>query len=86
MDLVAGVKRIIVLMDHTDKAGGAKFRRENILPYTGRNVVDMIITNLAVFVRPDRQSEFRLIELAPDVSFDEVASKTEAQFLNEIAA
>lgn len=42
MDLVAGVKRIIVLMDHTDKAGNPKFRRENTLPYTGRNVIDML--------------------------------------------
>lgn len=80
MDLVAGVKRIIVLMDHVDKAGNPKFRRTNTLPYTGRNVVDMVITDLAVFERPDRQSAFRLIELASGVTIDEVRAQTEAHF------
>lgn len=81
MDLVAGVKRIIVLMDHTDKAGNPKFRRENTLPYTGRNVVDMIITNLAVFERENRTAPFRLIERAPGVSAEDVAARTEAAYL-----
>jgi len=83
MDLVAGVRRIIVLMEHVDKAGNPKFTPENSLPYTGRNVVDMIITNLAVFVRPDRNSPFRLIELAPNVTQQTVAALTGAHYLTD---
>ena len=56
MDLVAGVKKIIVVMEHMSKAGDPKFIPECTLPLTGRNVVDMIITDLAVFQRPDHQS------------------------------
>jgi 3-oxoacid CoA-transferase B subunit len=80
MDLVAGVKKIIVVMDHNAKNGSAKFIPECTLPLTGKNVVDMIITNLGVFHRPDHDSSFRLIELAPGVTADDVASKTTAQF------
>lgn len=80
MDLVAGVRRIIVLMDHVDKTGGAKFRRSCTLPLTGRNVVDMVITNLAVFVRDDRASTFRLIEIAPGEAIEAVRAGTEAHF------
>ncbi|MDT9012405.1 MAG: hypothetical protein RL671_833 [Pseudomonadota bacterium] len=81
MDLVAGVKKIIVVMEHCAKDGTPKFIPECTLPLTGRNVVDMIITDLAVFQRPDHQSPFRLIELAPGVTADEVAEKTTAQYL-----
>lgn len=81
MDLVAGVRRIIVLMDHVDKLGNPKFRRTNSLPYTGRNVVDMIITNLAVFERPDRRKPFAIVETAPGVTLSEIEAKTEARFL-----
>lgn len=84
MDLVAGVRRIIVLMDHVDKAGNPKFRRENSLPYTGRNVVDMIVTDLAVFDRRDRRSPFRLIELAPGVTTEQVAARTQAHYIEEL--
>lgn len=80
MDLVAGVRRIIVLMDHLDKSGSPKFRRACTLPLTGTNVVDMVITNLAVFERPDRASPFRLIERAPGVTLDQVRDATEARF------
>ncbi len=80
MDLVAGVKKIIVVMDHNAKNGSAKFIPECTLPLTGKNVVDMIITNLGVFHRPDHDSSFRLIELAPGVTADDVASKTTARF------
>jgi 3-oxoacid CoA-transferase B subunit len=80
MDLVAGVKTIIVVMEHVAKNGGAKFIPECTLPLTGRNVVDMIVTDLAVFRRPDHASAFKLIELAPGVSADEVAAKTTADF------
>jgi len=80
MDLVAGVKKIIVVMDHTAKDGSPKFISECTLPLTGTNVVDMIITNLCVFQRPDHDSPFRLIELAPGVTAEEVATKTTAKY------
>ena len=80
MDLVAGVKKIIVVMEHTSKNGDPKFIPACTLPLTGKNVVDMIITDLAVFQRPDHQSPFRLIELAPGVTADEVAAKTTAKY------
>jgi len=80
MDLVAGVKKIIVVMEHSSKNGDPKFIRECTLPLTGKNVVDMIITDLAVFQRPDHSSPFRLIELAPDVTAEEVAAKTTARY------
>ena len=80
MDLVAGVKKIIVVMEHVSKNGEPKFIPECTLPLTGRNVVDMVITDLAVFHRPDHASPFRLIELAPDVSAQEVAAKTTAHY------
>jgi len=79
MDLVAGVKKIIVVMEHTSKNGDPKFIAECTLRLTGKNVVDMIITDLAVFQRPDHQSRFRLIELAPGVIEEEVAAKTTAR-------
>ncbi len=80
MDLVAGVKKIIVVMDHTSKAGDAKLIPECTLPLTGTNVVDMIITNLGVFHRADHDSPFRLIELAPGITADEIAAKTTARY------
>jgi 3-oxoacid CoA-transferase subunit B len=80
MDLVAGVKKIIVVMDHTAKDGSPKFIPECTLPLTGTNVVDMLVTNLAVFRRPDHSSPFRLVELAPGVSAEEVAAKTTARY------
>jgi 3-oxoacid CoA-transferase subunit B len=80
MDLVAGVKKIIVVMDHCSKGGDPKFIPECTLPLTGKSVVDMIITDMAVFQRPDHDSAFRLIELAPGVSADEVAAKTTARY------
>ena len=80
MDLVAGVKKIIVVMEHVAKDGSPKFIPDCTLPLTGRNVVDMIITDLGVFHRPDHDSPFKLIELAPGVSAEEVRSKTTANF------
>ena len=82
MDLVAGVKRIIVVMDHTSKHGEPKFMPECTLPLTGRNVVDMIVTDLAVFRRPDHASPFRLEELAPGVTAHEVRERTTANYLS----
>ena len=78
MDLVAGVKRVVVVMDHANKAGQSKVLKRCSLPLTGAGVVSRIITDLAVFdVLPDGQG-LSLIELAPGVSLDEVAAKTEA--------
>ncbi|RXZ64932.1 CoA transferase subunit B [Pelagerythrobacter rhizovicinus] len=81
MDLVAGVKKIIVVMEHTAKDGSPKFIPQCTLPLTGTNVVDMIVTDLAVFQRPDHDSPFKLIELAPGVSAEEVAEKTTANYV-----
>jgi 3-oxoacid CoA-transferase subunit B len=80
MDLVAGVKRIIVLMEHCAKDGTPKFIPECTLPLTGKNVVDMIVTDLAVFAKADQASPFRLIEMAPGVSAAEIAAKTTARY------
>ncbi len=84
MDLVAGVKRIIVLMDHRSRDCHAKFRRVCTLPLTGANVVDMVITDLAVFHRASRGILFSLIELAPGVSAEEVRAATEATYREAI--
>jgi 3-oxoacid CoA-transferase B subunit len=80
MDLVAGVKKIIVVMEHTAKNGDPKFIPACTLPLTGRNVIDMIVTDLCVFARADHVSPFKLVELAPGVTADEVAAKTTAQY------
>lgn len=81
MDLVAGVKKIIVVMEHVSKNGDSKFIPECTLPLTGKNVVDMIITDLCVFQRPDHHSPFKLIELAPEVTAEQVRSKTTANYV-----
>ncbi len=81
MDLVAGVKKIIVVMEHNAKDGSPKFIPACTLPLTGKNVVDMIITDLAVFKRDDHDSPFKLIELAPGVTAEEVAEKTTAHYI-----
>jgi 3-oxoacid CoA-transferase subunit B len=83
MDLVAGVRRIIVVMDHVAKDRSAKFRRVCSLPLTGVNVVDMVITDLAVFERKDRQSPFELIECAPAVSTVRIRENTEAFYIGK---
>jgi 3-oxoacid CoA-transferase B subunit len=80
MDLVAGVKRVVVVMDHTSKEGDPKFKPRCELPLTGTNVVDMLITDLAVFSRPSRKDPFKLIELAPGVTAEEVRRKTPAKY------
>lgn len=81
MDLVAGVKRCIALFDHTNKRGESKFIKACTLPLTGQNCIDMVITDLGVFDRPNRQSKFQLKELAPGVEIDEVKAKTEADII-----
>ncbi len=79
MDLVAGVKNVVVVMEHTTKEGESKFLKQCNLPLTGKGVVDMLITDLAVF-QIDAKEGATLIELAPGVSLDEVKAKTEAPF------
>ena len=81
MDLVAGVKKIIVVMEHTSKNGDPKFIPACTLPLTGKNVVDMIVTDLCVFQRPDHSSPFRLVEIAPGITAEEVAEKTTAHYI-----
>ncbi len=81
MDLVAGVKKIIVVMEHNAKNGDPKFIPACTLPLTGVGVVDMIVTDLAVFQRPDHASPFKLIECAPGVTPEEVRAKTTAHYV-----
>ncbi len=76
MDLVAGVERVIVIMDHTNKKGETKLLKECTLPLTGTGVVDRVITNLGVF--DVVEGGLKLVELAPEVTEDEVRAKTEA--------
>jgi 3-oxoacid CoA-transferase subunit B len=79
MDLVAGVKRCVVVMEHAAKDGSSKVLRQCRLPLTGVAVIDLVITDLATFAI-DRGQGMRLIELADGVSLDEVKAKTEADF------
>jgi 3-oxoacid CoA-transferase subunit B len=79
MDLVAGVKKIIVVMDHVSKNGTSKILPACTLPLTGKGVVDMIVTDLCVFVI-DQRDGLVLIELAPQVTIDEIRAKTDAAF------
>ncbi|WP_066478956.1 MULTISPECIES: 3-oxoacid CoA-transferase subunit B [unclassified Sphingomonas] len=83
MDLVAGVKRVVVITDHVTKAGDPKLLEGCTLPLTGRACVDLIITDLAV-IACDKPG-FRLIELAPGISIDEVRAKTGASVTAEKA-
>jgi 3-oxoacid CoA-transferase subunit B len=82
MDLVAGVRKIVVVMEHNSKDGEAKFKPHCELPLTGVNVVDMLITDLAVFSRADRHAPFKLIETAPGVTREMVRSRTSARYLD----
>ena len=80
MDLVAGVKRVVVVMEHCAKDGSAKFKPRCELPLTGINCVDLLITDLAVFSRPDRHSLFQLRELAPGVTSEQIKAQTTANY------
>ncbi|RYG30266.1 MAG: succinyl-CoA--3-ketoacid-CoA transferase, partial [Burkholderiales bacterium] len=79
MDLVAGVKRVVVIMDHASKAGETKLLKECSLPLTGKGVVDRIITNLGVFDVVD--GGLKVVEAAPGVTHDEIAANTQAKLV-----
>jgi 3-oxoacid CoA-transferase subunit B len=79
MDLVAGVQRIVVIMDHANKAGESKLLKKCSLPLTGQAVVDRVITNLGVFDIVD--GGLRVVEMAPEITMDEVYAKTEASIV-----
>ena len=81
MDLVAGARRVVVLMEHVAKDGTPKFVSACSLPLTGAAVVDRLITDLAVFDRVDRTASFRLAEIAPGVTLEEIKARTTAQFI-----
>ena len=78
MDLVAGVKRVVIIMDHNAKSGSAKLLKKCSLPLTGVGVVDLVITDLGVF--EISEEGMTLNELAPEVTVDEVKEKTQASF------
>ncbi len=80
MDLVAGVKRVVVVMEHTEKTGASKLLKACTLPLTGAGVVDMVITDLGVFDVSRGRKPLTLLELAAGVTLDEVRAKTEATF------
>ena len=78
MDLVAGVQRVVVIMDHTNKAGDSKLLKACTLPLTGQGCVDRVITTLGVF--DVVEDGLKLVELADGVTLDEIAEKTEAKY------
>ena len=80
MDLVAGVRRVVVVMDHVEKSGAPKFLGACTLPLTGAGVVDLLITDLGVFDIDRKGGGATLTELAPGVTVEEVRAKTEAGF------
>jgi 3-oxoacid CoA-transferase subunit B/3-oxoadipate CoA-transferase beta subunit len=80
MDLVAGVPRVVVVMDHCEKGGDPKFKKDCSLPLTGKGVVDLLITELGVFEIDRNGSGTKLIELADGVSPEEIAARTEARY------
>ena len=80
MDLVAGVKRVVVVMEHCEKSGASKLLHRCTLPLTGAGVVDLAITDLGVFEVDRKGGGVALTALAPGVSLDEITAKTEAKF------
>ncbi len=81
MDLVAGVNKVVVIMDHVTRKGDPKLIPTCTLPLTGLRCIDMIITDLCVMEMNEEKQRFEVTELAPDVSIDEVLEKTSAEVL-----
>jgi 3-oxoacid CoA-transferase subunit B len=86
MDLVAGVRRVVVVMEHVEKSGAPKLLAECSLPLTGKGVVDLLITDLGVFEIDRKGGGVTLRELASGVTLDEVKAKTGAPFKVAIEA
>jgi 3-oxoacid CoA-transferase subunit B len=85
MDLVAGVKKVVVVMEHTSKDGASKLLHKCSLPLTGVNVVDLAITDLGVFEIDKHGSQpMKLLELADGVTLDEIKAKTEGAFVTAL--
>ena len=80
MDLVAGVKKVVVVMEHASKDGEPKILKQCTLPLTGTGVVDLIITDMGVFQVDENGGGLSLIEIAPGVTVDDIKAKTEAEF------
>ena len=80
MDLVSGVKRVIVIMDHTNKKGESKFLKECSLPLTGKNVVNSVITNLGMFEIAEKG--VKVLEIAEGSSIEDIKKSTQAQIIN----
>jgi len=80
MDLVAGVKRVVVVMEHSEKSGAPKLVKACSLPLTGQKVVDLVVTDLGVFEVNRGRTPVRLTALAPDVTLDDIRARTEAEF------
>ena len=80
MDLVSGVKRVIVIMDHTNKKGESKFLKECSLPLTGKNVVNSVITNLGMFEIAEKG--VKVLEIAEGSTIDDIKKSTEAHIIN----
>lgn len=86
MDLVAGAKRVVAVMEHTNRNGDTKILERCTLPLTGVGVVDLIITDLCVFACDKHKGGLTLIELAPGVTIAEVQAKTASSFVHEVEA
>ncbi len=84
MDLVAGAKRVVAVMTHCNKNGSSKLLKDCQLPLTGKSCIDLIITDKAVFEVDKAAGQLRLIELMPDVTLEEVAEITEADYVVDL--
>ena len=84
MDLVAGVKKVVVTMEHCNRKGESKIVKECTLPLTGLRCIDMVITDLCVLKMDYDKHRFRLIEVAPGVTKQEVIEKTDAEILTDV--